>query len=74
MAAVIDQLNFWDLHCFQFLLSLPINHMQFLHTIQEHNCAWVYPLQIKHTEKKKKKGWGPSHTIIQDKKKAWPLS
>lgn len=53
MAAVIDQLNFWDLHCFQFFLSLPINHMQLLHTVQEHNCAWVYPLQIKHTTKKK---------------------
>lgn len=51
MAAIIDQLNFWDLHCLQFLLSLPIDDMQLLCTVQEYNCAWVYPLQSKHTTK-----------------------
>lgn len=45
VAAVVDQLNLWDLDGLQLLLSLTVYDMQLLHAVQQHCCPWVDPLQ-----------------------------
>lgn len=45
VAAVVNQLNLWDLDGLQLLLSLTVYDVQLLHTVQQHRCPWVDPLQ-----------------------------
>lgn len=45
VAAVVDQLNLWDLDSLQLLLSLTVYDVQLLHTVQQHRCPRVDPLK-----------------------------
>lgn len=47
VAAVVHKLEIRNLKSLQLLLCLPVNHMEFLSTIQESYCACINPLQYR---------------------------